>query len=177
MFDIRTHEERASDLGWIPGSLHCPAGLPDLTEIEVPVIACATGRRSAALTATVRERGIEALNLEGGLLAWSMEHPICRAPDPSSVGEPVDPETFRRRIRSCFVVEAVESGALEESAGSFDPVAWVEALFIDLERMPAREVRSRIDQLAAMAWRFGHRLEFIRDHVDEFYRLASRLPA
>jgi len=62
--------------GHIEGAVHVP-----LTEVpgrleELPrdrqlLVVCKVGGRSAQATAFLREKGFEALNLEGGMLEWS----------------------------------------------------------------------------------------------------------
>lgn len=62
--------------GHIAGSVHIPLQqLPDRSE-ELPqdrqlLVVCKVGGRSAQATAYLRERGLDAVNLAGGLLDWA----------------------------------------------------------------------------------------------------------
>jgi rhodanese-related sulfurtransferase len=73
VLDVREDEEWVA--GHVDGSIHVP--LMDLGErmAELPLaeqtlVVCRSGHRSAHATAYLRELGIEAVNLDGGLAAW-----------------------------------------------------------------------------------------------------------
>ena len=73
ILDVRTPGEWAA--GHVPGSLHIPlAALPGRAD-EVPaarvLVVCHSGSRSAWATAFLRQRGSDAVNLRGGLVAWA----------------------------------------------------------------------------------------------------------
>jgi rhodanese-related sulfurtransferase len=168
--DIRSFEEREV-MGWIPGSLHVNGDeLLRVADEDAPVVlACASGRRSAALAERIGSGGLRVYDLEGGLLAWQKTLPVCQFPD-----EPCDPVSrrdFLRQLRSCFVVESVESGAIERDG--VDPVSTVEAIIGDLpDDADLPTLFASIDRLALEAWRHGHRLDFIAANVSRFYGLA-----
>lgn len=173
LVDIRTAEEREV-MGWIPGSIHAEGdSVVNVLDDGPVVLTCATGRRSLELANRLEKGNFEVYDLEGGLLGWQARYPICTLP----TGGPPDPITvqqFIKRIRSCFVVEAVESGALEQS--TTDPLSEVEQLFGDLHPTePITDVWARIDRLAVRGWRQGHRLDFIVEHVGQFYGMARGL--
>lgn len=74
VLDVR--EPAEWDAGHIDGAVHVPLSqLPDrLAEIEDerPVLCvCAVGARSAHAVLFLRSRGLDAINLHGGMLAWS----------------------------------------------------------------------------------------------------------
>ena len=62
--------------GHIEGALHVPlTQVPDRID-ELPtdqqlLVVCKVGGRSAQATAFLREKGLEAINLAGGMLEWS----------------------------------------------------------------------------------------------------------
>ena len=82
VLDVRPTEERAE--WFIPGSVHVDAyealragDTSALAELELPkgvpvVTVCAKGRTSAIATRALRDRGIEAYSLAGGMKAWSL---------------------------------------------------------------------------------------------------------
>jgi rhodanese-related sulfurtransferase len=76
MVDVREQEEW--DAGHIEGSLHIPmAQMPDrLSELDkklTTIVVCRSGNRSGKVAAWLINRGYDALNMTGGMLAWS-EH-------------------------------------------------------------------------------------------------------
>ncbi|MBW9207631.1 rhodanese-like domain-containing protein [Mumia sp. zg.B53] len=71
--DVREDDEWAS--GHVDGALHIP--LSDLAARidEVPaegqvLVYCRSGGRSARATAFLQQRGVDAVNLAGGVIAW-----------------------------------------------------------------------------------------------------------
>ncbi len=179
IYDIRPEEERFGELGWIPGSLHVPSELvrsfKARNHASTPVVlACVSGRRSRELAIDLAAQGVEVVDLAGGLLAWAVEHPICTVPVVAPTVDALPLDAFVRQVRSCFVVEAVESGALEAEA--VDPLAALQAVFDDIEPVTLRALWSRLDKLAFVAWQAGHRVDFIAEHVMHFYGLATRVP-
>ena len=54
--------------------------------------------------------------------------------------------------------------------------AGLAAAFPDNVPLRRMEVQTRIDQLAEMAWTYGHRLDSIAKNVESFYALAADLP-
>ncbi|MCB9694182.1 MAG: rhodanese-like domain-containing protein [Alphaproteobacteria bacterium] len=177
VYDIRLWEEREV-MGWIPGSLHRPppASLDDLLDEERPVVlACATGRRSLELADRLAGSNVQVLDLAGGLLSWQADFPVCRVPEgPTHADDALSMEAFVKQIRSCFVVESVESGAIE--APAVDPVAAVSEILDGIETdRKVTQLWARIDALASQAWVHGHRLDFIAEHVMQFYALALKV--
>jgi rhodanese-related sulfurtransferase len=74
VLDVREPEEW--DAGHIDGAVHVPLSqLPHrFVEIddELPVLCvCAVGARSAQAVLFLRSRGLDAVNLHGGMLAWN----------------------------------------------------------------------------------------------------------
>lgn len=72
--DVRENSEW--NAGHVPGAVHVPArNVSDQAPKRLPkgrpvVVACRTGARSRGATRMLREKGIEAYNLSGGLAAW-----------------------------------------------------------------------------------------------------------
>lgn len=71
--DVREGFEHARSR--IPGALHIPLGDVEKRLAELPtdkpvVVHCALGARSAKAADLMRERGIDAHNLGGGIRAW-----------------------------------------------------------------------------------------------------------
>lgn len=73
VLDVR--EQNEWDAGHVDGSVHIP--LADLGEgyAALPadaqtLVVCRSGNRSAHATAYLVQQGLEAVNLDGGLLAW-----------------------------------------------------------------------------------------------------------
>jgi rhodanese-related sulfurtransferase len=82
LVDVREQNEREQQ-GAIPGAVHIPRGIlefcadPTLpahrTELDPErrlVVYCAVGGRSAQATHFLRQNGVEAANLHGGIRAW-----------------------------------------------------------------------------------------------------------
>ena len=73
VLDVRDDDEWAA--GHVDGSVHVPlmeldaryAGLP---AAEQTLVVCRVGSRSAYATAFLRQHGVAAVNLDGGLAAW-----------------------------------------------------------------------------------------------------------
>lgn len=180
VIDIRQTEERFSDIGWIPGSRWLPEPIraEDLKEQDqrTIVLACMSGRRSTELAERFMEEGFSAVvDLQGGILEWGASGlPICRPQPPR--GQPAaSPEELRRLVKSCFLVESVEAVGLDEAVAQ-RALETVAAAFPDDVPLQRREVERRIDQLAEMAWTYGHRLDSIVHNVESFYALAADLP-
>lgn len=70
--DVRTDDEWAD--GRLDGSQHVPIDQVMARLGEIPdsvVVVCASGRRSAQVTAYLLDQGRQAVNLDGGLHAWT----------------------------------------------------------------------------------------------------------
>lgn len=66
------------DAGHVEGSLHIPMGQMEDRWEEVPregrvVVVCHLGQRSALVANFLRQQGVDAHNLEGGLDAWAAD--------------------------------------------------------------------------------------------------------
>lgn len=73
VIDVRETFEYAA--GHVPGAVNLPMHLIPLRAQEVPsgsnvFIICESGNRSWQVTAFLHQRGIEAVNVEGGTGAW-----------------------------------------------------------------------------------------------------------
>jgi rhodanese-related sulfurtransferase len=74
VLDVR--EQNEWDTGHVDGSVHLPLmqlgeGYADLPAGAQTLVVCRSGNRSAHATAFLLQQGIEAVNLDGGLLAWA----------------------------------------------------------------------------------------------------------
>lgn len=81
VLDVREDEEWTA--GHIEGAVHAPmnsvpqrvAYAPDEFAGPRPVVVvCKAGGRSAQVTAWLNGNGVEAVNLDGGMLAWAAAH-------------------------------------------------------------------------------------------------------
>lgn len=74
LLDVRENSEW--NAGHVPGSVHVPVrNVTQQAPKRLPkgrpvVVACRTGSRSRGVTRILREKGIEAYSLSGGLAAW-----------------------------------------------------------------------------------------------------------
>jgi rhodanese-related sulfurtransferase len=75
LVDVRQRHELAS--GMAKGALHIPVASIDARsaklEGEHVLVICRSGSRSGRVAAALRRRGIDALNVKGGMLAWSRQ--------------------------------------------------------------------------------------------------------
>jgi rhodanese-related sulfurtransferase len=77
VLDVREDEEW--EAGHVDGSVHVPlmqlaeryAELPEMLAADQTLVVCRSGNRSAYAAGFLIERGVDAVNLAGGLLAWS----------------------------------------------------------------------------------------------------------
>jgi len=74
VLDVREDDEWAA--GHIEGAVHIPLSevpgrLAELPAADQLVVACRSGARSAQATAYLQQIGIAAVNLGGGMQAWS----------------------------------------------------------------------------------------------------------
>lgn len=73
LIDVRRRDELSS--GMARGARHMPmAGIEPKTgrlEGRQVLVICRSGSRSGRVAAMLRRRGIDALNVKGGMLAWS----------------------------------------------------------------------------------------------------------
>ncbi|QLG12175.1 rhodanese-like domain-containing protein [Deinococcus sp. D7000] len=73
LLDVRNPAERRS--AFIPGSLHIPldqlpARIGTLPQNKTIICQCASGMRSAQATRILKDAGLDARNLGGGIAAW-----------------------------------------------------------------------------------------------------------
>jgi len=73
VLDVREHDEW--DAGHVAGSTHIPLMELDTRRAEIPegdqtLVVCRSGHRSAHATAWLCRQGVDAVNLDGGLVAW-----------------------------------------------------------------------------------------------------------
>ncbi|HYP20595.1 MAG TPA: rhodanese-like domain-containing protein [Chloroflexia bacterium] len=76
LLDVREPEEW--DMGHVEGALWIPMGQLQLRWRELDpsrklVVVCRSGSRSNYVAAMLRQVGIDAANLEGGMLSWQSE--------------------------------------------------------------------------------------------------------
>lgn len=72
LLDVREDDEWQA--GRAEGAVHLPMSRFDLSAVpqDRPVVAvCRVGGRSAAVTDALRQRGVDVVNLRGGMLAWA----------------------------------------------------------------------------------------------------------
>jgi rhodanese-related sulfurtransferase len=73
VLDVREDDEWQA--GHVEGSLHVPLRqlgerYADLPDAEQTLVVCRVGNRSAYATAFLQQQGVDAVNLDGGLVAW-----------------------------------------------------------------------------------------------------------
>ena len=72
VLDVREDDEWAA--GRLEGSVHIPLGELGERFTELPsgqvLVVCRSGNRSAYATAYLNDQGFDAVNLDGGLIAW-----------------------------------------------------------------------------------------------------------
>ena len=77
IIDVRSKEEYYGNRGHIPGSKLVPlqtiaSSMEKLKNIEDTIyVVCLSGKRSAAASKVLRNNGINALNISGGMLMWN----------------------------------------------------------------------------------------------------------
>jgi rhodanese-related sulfurtransferase len=74
VLDVREDDEWRA--GHVEGSLHVPlmelgARYVELRDAEQTLVVCRVGSRSAYAAGFLLQQGIDAVNLEGGLVAWA----------------------------------------------------------------------------------------------------------
>lgn len=74
LLDVRDNAEW--NAGHVPGAVHVPAknvasqAMKRLPKGRPVIVTCRTGARSRGVTRILREKGVEAFNLSGGMAAW-----------------------------------------------------------------------------------------------------------
>lgn len=100
--DVR--EPYEFDAGHVEGSLHIPIGQVGERWREVPsdgrvVVVCQIGQRSALVADFLRQRGLDAHNLEGGLESWVGQGGTLEpVDDPAEVAEGFARDLSGRRL-------------------------------------------------------------------------------
>ncbi|MGK9146500.1 rhodanese-like domain-containing protein [Plantibacter flavus] len=85
IIDVREADEVA--VMSVPGALHLPMSsfldhLEDVPREETVYVLCHSGGRSARVTGYLEQQGYDAVNVTGGILAWSASGlPVQRATD------------------------------------------------------------------------------------------------
>jgi rhodanese-related sulfurtransferase len=74
VLDVREDDEWTA--GHVEGSMHIPlneldARLGEVSADAQTLVVCRSGNRSAYATAFLLQQGIDAVNLDGGLVAWA----------------------------------------------------------------------------------------------------------
>ena len=74
LLDVREQDEW--DAGHAPNAVHLPlseflARIGELPAVRPLSVVCRVGGRSAQVTAYLLENGVDARNVEGGMLAWA----------------------------------------------------------------------------------------------------------
>ncbi len=132
VLDIRPPDQREE---WrIPGSLHVEAraamqpGAPaTIAGVPVPpgqpvVAVCAHGRSSVLAVRALRERGIEALSLKGGMQAWSLAWNLAEVGLPGSRARITQ---VRRTGKGCLSYIVESDGVAAVVDASIDPEVYV----------------------------------------------------
>ncbi len=173
VLDIRTDHDRSE--WWIPGSVHVDAYAAlkngeqgPLSSVDLPtttpvVTICGVGGTAALATKHLRERGINALTLAGGMKAWSL---AWNTAEVTNAGLPARVLQVRRTGKGCL-------SYLVGSAG--------EAIVID----PSIDPGIYVQLSAERGWRITQVIEthIHADHVSRARELARlteatlRLPA
>ena len=84
--DIRDDEKWRE--GHLPGARHCPdrdfdEALERIDDDQTVIVACEDGEESAEVADELRERGVDAVSLEGGMESWrSDDMPMQPSRDP-----------------------------------------------------------------------------------------------
>ena len=76
LLDVR--EDWELDVASVPGVLHIPMGevadrLGEIDRNREVVVLCRSGRRSLEVAKYLQQNGFKAVNLAGGILAWSRD--------------------------------------------------------------------------------------------------------
>ena len=89
LLDVREDDEFAA--GHAEGALHIPlmdlpARVDELDRDVVVTVVCRVGGRSAQATSWLVQQGFDAVNLDGGMMAWAAAgRPLVRAGDEPAV--------------------------------------------------------------------------------------------
>lgn len=167
LVDVRSNEARAE--WWIPGSQHADvsaglrAGDPGaMARVDVPsgktvVAVCNAGNSSRIAARQLRERGLDALSLAGGMRAWSLAWNTADVPVTGSAAGVVQ---VRRTGKGCLSYVVAADG---------------DAVVID----PSVESAVYVDLARARGWRITRVLEthVHADHLSRGRQLAEETAA
>jgi glyoxylase-like metal-dependent hydrolase (beta-lactamase superfamily II)/rhodanese-related sulfurtransferase len=133
VLDVRPEDQRAE---WrIPGSVHCDAyealRVKDPSAMEgvnlpgrLPVVTvCGAGKTSAIAAEQLRDRGLQAVSLEGGMKAWSLAWNTAEVPVEGSRARVVQ---VRRTGKGClsYIVESESEAVVIDAA--LEPEVYLE---------------------------------------------------
>ncbi len=82
--------------------------LSRLPEADSVYVICARGRSSQYVTGVLRQRGINAINVDGGMLAWAAHHRVVRLNEP---GDPFAIYQVVRPAKGCLSYIVASGGA------------------------------------------------------------------
>lgn len=187
LLDIRPSEERAGELGFIPGSLSVPASAEDISAFwrvsdlicaaPAAVVVCLSGRRAQRLLEDHPSfSGTPLLCLDGGLLGWqAAELPLASLHDTTE--EPLphfsSPQALFRALGSCFTAELIESSLNHDLDELPDPMALLRACFeaegVDPQRPALHRVPFVLDRAALHSRRTGTALDRIARNLAHAY--------
>ena len=77
VIDVRSEKEYFGDIGHIEGSELLPlqkiaSSINSLKELNQEIyVVCLSGKRSSIAAKILRDNGIKALNIKGGMMAWN----------------------------------------------------------------------------------------------------------
>jgi glyoxylase-like metal-dependent hydrolase (beta-lactamase superfamily II)/rhodanese-related sulfurtransferase len=167
LLDVRKAEDRAE---WaIPGSLHVDAyealkaGNPDtLADLSVPtgipvVTLCGAGKVSLVAAEQLRDRGIDARSLVGGMKAWSLAWNSAEVPIPAGTARVIQ---VRRTGKGCLSYLVGTDGEAAVVDAALDPTVYR-------------------DLAAHHGWRIAHVLDthVHADHLSRSRALAGQTGA
>ncbi len=133
VLDVRPEDQRAE---WrIPGSVHCDAyealRVKDPSAMEgvnlpgrlLVVTVCGAGKTSAIAAEQLRDRGLQAVSLEGGMKAWSLAWNTAEVPVEGSRARVVQ---VRRTGKGClsYIVESESEAVVIDAA--LEPEVYLE---------------------------------------------------
>jgi DMSO/TMAO reductase YedYZ molybdopterin-dependent catalytic subunit/rhodanese-related sulfurtransferase/glyoxylase-like metal-dependent hydrolase (beta-lactamase superfamily II) len=186
LLDVREPDEW--DAQHAPGALFIPMGRVSARLHELPrdrqiVVVCRSGGRSAAVTASLRRSGFEAVNLTGGMCAWAAaglpvvsgggdpgmvihrEHPLnCETSIAALIGGAVMPNA-RFYVRNHFPTPALDPERYKLAVGGLVERP-LRLSLRDLQNMPSKSLVVTLEcagngrslfspPVAGEQWRFG----------------------
>jgi rhodanese-related sulfurtransferase len=122
VIDISTDEEW-SRIGNIAGALRVSeddveSRLDEVREDTRVLVVCGDGERSAKVAEQLRERDLDAISIDGGMLAWEDERlPLQPSEDPAL---PSDPGSVEDEISTTDSTDSSDQPATAEEAATAD---------------------------------------------------------